>query len=75
MGMAYGWGSLGVDFRVFAGSEVDILSDGAMDYPDDLLARLDLVVASVHTGFNMTEDEATARVVAAVSRAATKREA
>ena len=57
----------GVDFRVFAGSEVDILSDGAMDYPDDLLARLDLVVASVHTGFNMTEDEATARVVAAVS--------
>ena len=57
----------GVDFRVFAGSEVDILSDGAMDYPDDLLARLDLVVASVHTGFSMTEDEATARVVAAVS--------
>ena len=57
----------GVDFRVFAGSEVDILSDGAMDYPDELLARLDLVVASVHTGFNMTEDEATARVVAAVS--------
>jgi DNA polymerase (family 10) len=57
----------GVDFRVFAGSEVDILADGAMDYPDELLARLDLVVASVHSGFRMTEDEATARVVAAVS--------
>ncbi|WP_420456824.1 helix-hairpin-helix domain-containing protein [Rubrivirga sp.] len=57
----------GVDVRVFAGSEVDILTDGTMDYPDDLLARLDLVVASVHTGFRMTEDEATARVVAAVS--------
>ncbi|PAP75267.1 DNA polymerase/3'-5' exonuclease PolX [Rubrivirga marina] len=57
----------GVDFRVFAGTEADILSDGAMDYPDELLARLDLVVASVHTGFRMTEDEATARVVAAVS--------
>lgn len=57
----------GVDFRVFAGTEADILSDGSMDYPDELLARLDLVVASVHTGFRMTEDEATARVVTAVS--------
>ena len=57
----------GVDFRVFAGSEVDILKDGQMDFPDDVLAGLDLVVASVHTGFRMTEDEATARVVAAVS--------
>jgi len=57
----------GVDFRVFAGTEADILTDGQMDYPDELLARLDLVVASVHTGFRMTEDEATARVVAAVS--------
>ncbi|MEM0963833.1 MAG: helix-hairpin-helix domain-containing protein [Bacteroidota bacterium] len=57
----------GVNFRVFAGSEVDILSDGSMDYPDEVLAQLDLVVASVHTGFRMSEDEATARVVAAVS--------
>ena len=57
----------GVDFRVFAGSEVDILSDGQMDYPDSLLARLDVVVASVHQGFNMTEAEATDRVVRAVS--------
>ncbi len=57
----------GVDFRVFAGSEVDILTDGTMDFPDEVLARLDLVVASVHTGFNMTEAEATERVVRAVS--------
>ena len=57
----------GVDFRVFAGSEVDILADGSLDYPDEVLARLDLVVASVHTGFAMSEDEATARVVRAVS--------
>ena len=57
----------GVDFRVLAGTEADILTDGTMDYPDELLARLDLVVASVHTGFGMTEDEATARVVAAVA--------
>ena len=57
----------GVDFRVLSGSEVDILSDGQMDFPDDVLAKLDVVVASVHTGFRMTEDEATARVVRAVS--------
>ena len=57
----------GHDFRVFAGSEVDILADGSMDYPDEVLAALDLVVASVHTGFRMSEDEATARIVAAVS--------
>ena len=56
----------GVDFRVLSGSEVDILTDGSMDYPDSVLARLDVVVASVHQGFRMTEDEATARVVRAV---------
>ena len=56
----------GVDFRVFSGSEVDILSDGSMDFPDDVLAQLDVVVASVHQGFRMTEAEATARVVRAV---------
>ncbi|WP_412070461.1 helix-hairpin-helix domain-containing protein [Rubrivirga sp. IMCC43871] len=61
------YASEGVDFRVFHGSEVDILGGGAMDFPDDVLAGLDVVVASVHTGFNMTEDEATARVVTAVA--------
>ncbi len=53
--------------RVFAGSEVDVLADGRMDFDDDMLATLDLVVASVHPGFAMSEDEATARVVAAVA--------
>jgi DNA polymerase (family 10) len=56
----------GIDFRVFSGSEVDILADGSLDYPDDLLSRLDVVVASVHTGFSMTEDQATDRIVRAV---------
>jgi DNA polymerase (family 10) len=56
----------GVDFRVFSGSEVDVLADGTMDYPDDVLARLDVVVASGHQGVRMTEAEATARVVRAV---------
>jgi len=53
--------------RVIAGSEVDVLADGSLDFPDDVLAGLDLVVASVHTGFAMSADEATARVVRAVS--------
>ena len=56
----------GVDFRVFSGSEVDVLADGSMDFPDDVLAQIGVVVASVHQGFRMTEAEATARVVRAV---------
>ena len=57
----------GIEFRIFSGIESDILADGSLDYPDELLASFDFIVASVHTGFNMTEEEATARVVAAVA--------
>ena len=57
----------GVGFRVLTGSECDILKDGTMDFPDSVLAGLDVVVASVHTHFGMTEAEATARLVRAVS--------
>jgi DNA polymerase (family 10) len=53
-------------FRLLHGIESDVLADGALDYEDDLLAMLDFVVASVHTGFDMTEAEATERVVRAV---------
>jgi DNA polymerase (family 10) len=44
-------------FRVLKGSEVDILADGSLDFPDELLGRLDFVVAAVHSGFkkNVTE--------------------
>ncbi len=42
-------------FRVLAGSEVNILTDGSLDYEDSLLERLDWVVASVHTSFRMTQ--------------------
>ncbi len=59
-------------FRIFHGIESDILRDGALDYEDDLLAMLDFVVASVHTGFSMTEDEATERVVRAVQNPHTR---
>lgn len=53
-------------FRIFTGSEVDILKDGALDFPDDLLAELDYVVASVHNLFHLPESEMTARIIRAI---------
>ncbi len=53
-------------FRLLVGSEVNIGLDGSLDYPDDLVADLDWVVASVHTSFNVSEADMTARVVAAI---------
>jgi len=55
------------EFRLFKGTECDILADGSPDYPDDLLAGFDYVVASVHSGFGMPRAEMTARIVRAVS--------
>ena len=55
----------GAEFRLLTGSEVDILSGGRLDYEDDLLAELDVVVASVHQGFSQNEAEMTRRVIAA----------
>lgn len=52
--------------RVLAGSEVNILPDGALDYEDELLAELDWVVASVHTAFGVGEQAMTERVVRAI---------
>jgi DNA polymerase (family 10) len=53
--------------RLFKGTECDILADGSLDFDDDLLTTFDYVVASVHTRFNMTEEEMTERMVRAVS--------
>jgi DNA polymerase (family 10) len=55
----------GADFRLLTGSEVDILSGGRLDFDDDLLAELDVVVASAHQGFTQSEAEMTKRVIAA----------
>ena len=52
--------------RVLAGSEVNVLPDGSLDYEDPLLARLDWVVASVHTSFRMSADAMTERMVRAI---------
>jgi len=54
------------DIRVLAGTEVDIRKDGSLDYSDELLAKLDYVVASVHGGFGMDRETMTARVVKAI---------
>jgi DNA polymerase (family 10) len=52
--------------RIFPGIEVDILGDGELDLPDQVLAKMDVVIASVHTLFNQTRDEMTARVLRAI---------
>ncbi len=54
-------------FRLLTGIEVDILADGALDQRDDLLARLDVVVASVHSKLSMPEADMTRRMVRAVA--------
>ena len=53
-------------FRLLAGSEINIGLDGALDYPDDLVAALDWVVASVHTSFSISEKAMTERVLTAI---------
>jgi DNA polymerase (family 10) len=54
------------DIRVLAGTEVDIRQDGTLDYSDELLAKLDFVVASLHTGFKQDKATLTMRVVRAM---------
>jgi putative hydrolase len=54
-------------FRILTGIEVDILEDGSLDQNPSLLARLDLVVASVHSKLRMPAEEMTPRMVAAVA--------
>lgn len=54
------------NFRILKGIESDILPDGNLDYPDDILASFDLVVASVHSVFNMSETDMTNRIIRAI---------
>ncbi|MBI4496703.1 MAG: DNA polymerase/3'-5' exonuclease PolX [Chloroflexi bacterium] len=53
-------------FRILAGSEVDIRADGSLDYPDEVLAELDIVVASVHSAMGQDREKMTERVVKAL---------
>ena len=54
------------DFALIAGSEVDILKDGSLDFEDDLLQELDYCVASVHNSFTLDEDTMTKRIIRAM---------
>ena len=60
-------GDKGNDFHLLTGSEVDILSSGKLDFEDNLLAKLDVVVASVHQGFTLGEAEMTKRIIRAAT--------
>src|SRR6266446_3295053 len=53
-------------FRLFAGVECDILRDGTLDFPDEILSQLDFVVASVHSAFGLSEADMTGRVIRAM---------
>jgi DNA polymerase (family 10) len=55
------------NFRLFKGSEVDVLAGGELDFSDEILAQLDYVVASVHSGLGKDEARNTARVIKAIS--------
>lgn len=54
------------DFTLLAGSEVDILQDGSLDYDDTILAQLDYCVASIHTSFQLDKKKQTQRIIAAM---------
>lgn len=54
-------------FRLFKGTECDILPDGTLDFPDDLLDGFEYVVASVHSNFGLTRDAMTARICRAIA--------
>jgi DNA polymerase (family 10) len=58
--------SFGKNFRILKGIESDILADGSLDYPDDVLARFDFVVASVHSRFKLDRTTQTQRIIRAV---------
>jgi DNA polymerase (family 10) len=54
------------DFRVLSGVEVEVRADGRLDYPDEVLAELDLVVASLHTGLRSGRERTTERLLSAI---------
>jgi DNA polymerase (family 10) len=53
--------------RIFKGTECDILRDGALDFSDEVLASLDFVVASIHSQFNLSQEEQTWRLLRAIA--------
>jgi DNA polymerase (family 10) len=54
-------------FRIYKGIESDILADGSLDYPDEILEGFEVVIASVHSNLNMNEEQATQRLLTAIA--------
>lgn len=54
------------DFQLLAGIEVDILPDGSLDFDDDILEEMDVVIASIHSGFKQDRDTLTSRIITAI---------
>jgi DNA polymerase (family 10) len=59
-------------FKIFKSIESDILGDGSLDYPETILASFDLVIASIHSQFGMSEEKATARLIKAIENPYTR---
>ncbi len=59
-------------FRIFKGTECDILPNGKLDYPEKVLESFDFVVASIHSAMSMTEEKATARLIKAMEHPAVR---
>ena len=51
------------DITILAGAEVDIKVDGSLDYPDEILKELDIVIAAIHSGFKMDQEKMTERII------------
>jgi DNA polymerase (family X) len=58
--------AMGSDFRIFQGTEMEIKSDGTLDYPDEILAELDVVLASLHSSLRQAREEITKRLLNAI---------
>lgn len=59
--------ALGPDFHVLHGTEMEIRADGSLDYPDEVLEKLDFVIASLHTGLSQPREQATQRMLNAIN--------
>ena len=57
---------MGDDLKILQGAEVEILREGGLDYPDSVLAELDIVIASLHMGLRQPRDKVTARILSAI---------
>jgi DNA polymerase (family X) len=58
--------AMGPDFRILHGTEMEIRADGSLDFPDEVLAELDLVIASLHVGLSQPRSQVTERLLAAI---------